>query len=176
MTTPGRRRNQRTALGIGLLVTVLSAGPVQLGLFDWLELKVFDARFHLIPASEAAPDCQQIAHIDIDDASLAEVGRWPWPRAYLADIVRELTACQAKAIVLDIIMPEPQEPRLATSEFGKNYDLVGRTGDVQSDSDEFIYDDDELADAIRRSKRRVSGDALRCRRGGGWSGRIGRPG
>jgi serine phosphatase RsbU (regulator of sigma subunit) len=45
--------------------------------------------------------------VDIDDASLAALGRWPWPRTRLAKLTEVTHQLGAKAIGLDIIMPEP---------------------------------------------------------------------
>jgi adenylate cyclase len=45
--------------------------------------------------------------VDIDDASLAELGRWPWPRTRLAKLAEATYRLGAKAVGFDIIMPEP---------------------------------------------------------------------
>jgi adenylate cyclase len=45
--------------------------------------------------------------VDIDEASLGEVGQWPWPRDRLATIVDRLTEMGAAAIALDLLLPEP---------------------------------------------------------------------
>ena len=156
MTTSSGRRNRRTAWLIGLLITALTAGVYQLGLLDWSEAKVYDACVQLTPAAQQVPDSQRIAHIDIDDGSLAEVGRWPWPRAHLARIVRRLTQAGAKAIVLDIIMPEPQPPRPAEGGPGQNYDVAdldAQPAYQQVATQPDVRDDELLARAIRRSGR-----------------------
>ncbi|MGZ3182195.1 MAG: CHASE2 domain-containing protein [Telluria sp.] len=46
--------------------------------------------------------------VDIDEASLARIGKWPWPRARLADLVELLlTKYEAKGVSLDIVLDEP---------------------------------------------------------------------
>lgn len=45
--------------------------------------------------------------VDIDDDSLAALGRWPWPRTRLAELTEATHRLGAKAIGYDIIMPEP---------------------------------------------------------------------
>jgi adenylate cyclase len=45
--------------------------------------------------------------VDIDDASLAKLGQWPWPRTLLAQLVERLQALHPKAIALDFILAEP---------------------------------------------------------------------
>ncbi|WP_425093691.1 CHASE2 domain-containing protein [Tropicimonas sp. S265A] len=45
--------------------------------------------------------------IDIDDASLAELGQWPWPRTRVADLVDAATAAGSVALAFDIVFSEP---------------------------------------------------------------------
>jgi adenylate cyclase len=45
--------------------------------------------------------------IDIDEASLAKFGQWPWPRDRLAELTSRLTQLGAAAIGFDVLFPEP---------------------------------------------------------------------
>src|SRR5690606_32291626 len=45
--------------------------------------------------------------IDVDEASLASIGQWPWSRDHLATLVNRLTELGASAIVFDMLFPEP---------------------------------------------------------------------
>lgn len=45
--------------------------------------------------------------IDVDEASLASLGQWPWSRDRLATLVDRLTELGASAIVFDMLFPEP---------------------------------------------------------------------
>lgn len=45
--------------------------------------------------------------VDIDDASLARLGQWPWPRTRLAELTRRLQDAGAAAISFDVIFAEP---------------------------------------------------------------------
>jgi adenylate cyclase len=48
--------------------------------------------------------------VDIDEASLTELGPWPWPRARLADLVEILLAdYDARGVALDILLPSPTD-------------------------------------------------------------------
>ena len=52
----------------------------------------------------------RIVIVDIDEKSLAEVGRWPWGRNKLAALTDELFERQKAAIVgFDVLFPEPDE-------------------------------------------------------------------
>ena len=46
--------------------------------------------------------------VNIDEASLSRLGRWPWSRHLHAQLIRRLHADGAKAIGLDILFTEPQ--------------------------------------------------------------------
>ena len=50
--------------------------------------------------------------VDIDEASLAKLGPWPWPRERLADLIETLLShYQARGVALDILMPEASGAR-----------------------------------------------------------------
>jgi adenylate cyclase len=52
----------------------------------------------------------RIVIIDLDEKSLAEVGRWPWGRNKLADLVKELFDRQKIALLgFDIVFAEPDD-------------------------------------------------------------------
>ena len=48
------------------------------------------------------PASGEIVFVDIDAASLHEVGVWPWPRTIYADLIDKLVAADASDIVFDI--------------------------------------------------------------------------
>ncbi len=79
--------------------------------------------------------------VDIDEASLAEIGQWPWPRNILADLTDRLTQMGAAVVVFDALFPEPDRasPHRIAEEL-----------DVADDSDLRDYDA-EFAAAIARS-------------------------
>ena len=45
--------------------------------------------------------------VDVDEASLAVVGQWPWPRDILADLVLQLQAYGASVVAFDVLLAEP---------------------------------------------------------------------
>ncbi|MEO7641424.1 MAG: serine/threonine-protein kinase [Ramlibacter sp.] len=53
----------------------------------------------------------RIAIIAIDDQSIANIGRWPWPRDVHAQLIDQLAAAKAKTIVLTTFFFEPQTDR-----------------------------------------------------------------
>src|SRR5437660_21898 len=55
------------------------------------------------------PTSSQVALVLIDDATLAQQGRWPWPRARLAKLIRAVSEQQPKAIGMDVLLPEVED-------------------------------------------------------------------
>jgi CHASE2 domain-containing sensor protein len=55
------------------------------------------------------PTSKNVALVLIDDAALDRYGRWPWPRARLAQVVRAVREFHPKAIGIDILLSEPED-------------------------------------------------------------------
>ncbi|NBW49680.1 MAG: CHASE2 domain-containing protein [Betaproteobacteria bacterium] len=74
-------------------------------------------------ASNRQPS-DRIAIIAIDDQSVSNLGRWPWPRTYQANLIDLLAQAKAKTVVQTIFFFEPQkDPGLVYIQ--KLKDLVG---------------------------------------------------
>lgn len=58
--------------------------------------------------SNARQPSERIAVIAIDDQSIANIGRWPWPRDVHAKLIDLLAAAKAKTIVHTALFLEPQ--------------------------------------------------------------------
>lgn len=68
-----------------------------------LDLVVYDQLLRLSP-ERIQPE---LAIIAIDEASLYELGRWPWPREFHGQLLQQLKAAQVRAVVLDVLFTEP---------------------------------------------------------------------
>ncbi len=157
MTSAGEstpRLSRVIAVLLGAIATFTVAGTFALGAWDRLELLALDERLALVHHDPATGRNQDepdpIAHVNIDDRSLQELGRWPWPRKVLADIVAALDAAGAKVIALDIIFPEPQEVRLVDPAAEAYSGLA--TEWLQQGPPRRVYDDLHLAGAIADAK------------------------
>ncbi len=119
--------------------------------FDRFELMAYDVGIqsaHRTPGSN-----ENIAIVAIDDESIQQIGRWPWPRNILAEIVDKLSAAKANVIGLQIPLNEPQTDagleyirRLSTA-LGK----TSRRGDVAAllnQAEQELDTDRRLAAAI----------------------------
>jgi len=57
-----------------------------------------------------------VALVMIDDSSIAEVGRWPWPRAKLGELFSTLgQQYHPRTVVTDMVFPEPERNALIES-------------------------------------------------------------
>ncbi|HSV13751.1 MAG TPA: adenylate/guanylate cyclase domain-containing protein [Tepidisphaeraceae bacterium] len=97
------------ALLIGMLITALVIVLDGAGKLQRLEWALYDARVRLCQFFRKLPT-DRLVHVDIDDSALETIGRWPWPRAILADVVDELGRAGTKAVAFDVLLSEPEKP------------------------------------------------------------------
>ena len=112
---PSRVKNRAEAMvrvqwGIGLAITLAMLVLSRTDLLDRLEFVVQDFNAQRFTASSPDPD-PRLVMIGIDDVSITTVGKWPWPRERLAQVVRELTRAGAGVIALDLLQDDIQAPR-----------------------------------------------------------------
>ncbi|SFL48911.1 CHASE2 domain-containing protein [Rugamonas rubra] len=89
-----------------LLTAALEWAPAGDGYFgdEWLRDRYI--RLHTTDAPEP-----RVLVVDIDEASLAELGAWPWPGGRIADLVEVLlTSYSARGVALDIVLPKANDP------------------------------------------------------------------
>jgi adenylate cyclase len=93
---------------IGLLVTLFFAVTyfASPDLLDLLEMKTLDLRFKARGAKDAG---ERVVIVAIDEKSINELGRWPWPRTRIAELVKTVSGGGAKAIGFDILFSEPDQ-------------------------------------------------------------------
>ncbi|HEX2842487.1 adenylate/guanylate cyclase domain-containing protein [Hyphomicrobium sp.] len=91
-----------TAAVLALAVALRIADPDPVAR---LRLSIFDSYLNLKPR-ETDP-AFPVRIVDIDEASLAKIGQWPWPRSELAHIIDKLAEAGAKTVAIDLILAEP---------------------------------------------------------------------
>jgi adenylate cyclase len=72
----------------------------------FMELKALDLR--MVSRGEM-PSGGETVIVVIDEKSLSELGRWPWPRTTIAKLVDVLKGYGVKAVGFDIVFTEPDE-------------------------------------------------------------------
>jgi len=64
-----------------------------------LDMKIYDKLSQIRQRDMPSP----VVIIEIDRKSIKQLGSWPWPRSYMADIISTISTAKAKAIGLDIL-------------------------------------------------------------------------
>lgn len=101
--SPAGRRLLLEWVLVAALATAAAAGATWSALLARADGAVYDA----LASVSGRPADPSIIIIAIDDRSLAELGRWPWPRARHAALLNELAAMKPKAVVYDVLFTEP---------------------------------------------------------------------
>jgi adenylate cyclase len=91
-------------IGLLLLVDLLVLRAWDPDLLVAMRFKFFDMFQQWLPRQEAT---FPVVIVDIDEASLAELGQWPWSRSVLASLVNRLRQDGAAAIGFDVVFAEP---------------------------------------------------------------------
>src|SRR5271167_2495543 len=117
-----------------------------------VRLRTFDLLQVLRPRQQTA---RPVVIADIDEASLKEIGQWPWPRTVVADLVTRLRELGAVAVGFDIVFAEPDRmsPAVAANSFrGLDPETRDKLAGLPSN-------DTFFADAIKRAGGVVVGQA-----------------
>ncbi len=96
--------------GVTTVCTAIAITIAGVRLIAPVPLEVLDRKFldfrHLVRGPVAASD--RVVIVAIDEPSLARLGRWPWPRARLAELIERLDAAGVTAIGFDIVLDQPE--------------------------------------------------------------------
>ena len=126
---------------IPLVFALLHAsGALRIGVLQRLDDIIYDARLR---ATMPQTVDERIVIVDIDEKSLAEIGRWPWGRNKLADLVEELLDKQKVALLgFDVVFAEADESsglkrlkQLAQNELRDQPGFAEKLGQVQASLD-----------------------------------------
>ena len=102
-----------TALAFSLVFAILAFGVFSTG-FQSLERGLYDSG---VRGREVTPS-DRIAIVTIDEDSIANLGRWPWPRAQQAALLDKINAGAPKVIVNTIFYTEPEQDRTGQATAG----------------------------------------------------------
>jgi len=143
-----------------LTLAVMMVYFLELSFLSFLELKTLDLRFR---SRGKIPPSGEVALVTIDEKSLDELGRWPWPRTRMAELLDAMVKYDPKVIGFDVVWSEPDENSqlkglLAVQEKWKaiqgkhrEFEDYLRQAIEKSDTDKI------LAQSIASSKRTVLG-------------------
>ncbi len=112
---------------IGLVLTLLFLFAYVSGssLLRSLEYKMYDAG--VSSSVELAGD--RVVILDIDDTSIELIGRWPWPRSIMADMLTQLKDAGSRIVGVDIFYSE-KEASKGTDSAEQLFQLLQEQGDA----------------------------------------------
>lgn len=90
---------------IAAVATLRLGGCSQLGL---LEERVADHR--ALARNRARLPDPRVVIVAVDDQSIAKVGRWPWRRSTMAQLLRIIASAEPRVVGVDIVQSEPSPP------------------------------------------------------------------
>jgi CHASE2 domain-containing sensor protein/tRNA A-37 threonylcarbamoyl transferase component Bud32 len=117
-------------VGAAIVLAVLLLNQTT-DLFNTLENRFYD----FASTSSSRQPSERIAIIAIDDQSIANIGRWPWPRDVHAELIDKLVAAKAKTIVHTVFFFEPQTDR-GLQYIRKIKETLGASGESQGSAEQ----------------------------------------
>ncbi|MCB9800278.1 MAG: CHASE2 domain-containing protein [Candidatus Omnitrophica bacterium] len=87
---------------LGLVLLLFTAHQIHLA--DTREMNALDWMTRL---RGAQPASDEITIVEVDDASLAAIGEWPWPRSQHAALLEILSYFHPKLVFFDVLFTEP---------------------------------------------------------------------
>ena len=151
-----------TDVALGAVVSILVLLVFWMQWAEGLEGKLFDMRAKLRARPKTA---ENVVLVGIDDDSIRQIGRWPWPRSYMAEMVDQLAEAQAKVIGLDIFFsdaelnPGLQEVRKIKEEYAAKVGGAGAGGGKAVKAGAEITAADLAREAARATASAKSGAA-----------------
>lgn len=141
-------------LGLRALTTPIAGtllAIIMVGLCIWppnllvfLDGKVYDS---FLRGSSLRPVSGSVAIVDLDEASIAAHGQWPWPRYRVARLLGKIRDAGAEVVGLDMLFSEPDRTSLASLSGEIRRDL-GANLSLQGLPEETLNTDETLAAAL----------------------------
>jgi adenylate cyclase len=119
---------------------------------DLLDVRAVDYRLLQRGPQAPSPD---VVIVGIDDASVDQLGRWPWSRALMAALVDRIAAGDPAVIGFDIVQSEPTAPPP-----GARLDTLAEAGDGALAQEALVRgaaEDARLVEAVQTSGKSVLG-------------------
>lgn len=121
--TAGLKYPGRAYLGIVMLVAVATVVIDLAGLLKPVDNLIYDQ----LVLTAQRPAASDIVIVAIDEKSLDQLGRWPWPRGTHTELLNILNAYAPLSVGIDIIFSEPSSH---TGEDAELADAIARNGRV----------------------------------------------
>ena len=137
---------------VALCLTVISGYvySLDLRLVNLLELRAYDLK---IVSRDKRPTSGNVVIVAVDEKSLKDQGRWPWPRTLMAQLVDRLSEAETAVIGFDVLFPEKDVyvPFTTVKEALKEKDLS------QIDSESFTQWLEDVSDSDTHFAKSIIG-------------------
>lgn len=135
---------------VGFVLTVLCFGLYISGskFIQAVSNYAYDAFLRRV---NTVPQSGRVTIVDIDEASLREIGQWPWSRHVVADLTREIVDAGASVVAFDVVFPEKDRtsPSTIVEDMNRHFGLSVAIQGVPGDMGDF---DAMFASALKRGK------------------------
>lgn len=135
-----RRAPWMFLVSLGLSLAFGLAALLQWTPLQYLDRLAYDQLSRLAASNEDARDVQVVS---IDEASLAALGQWPWPRYRVAQLLSRIAEAEPAAIAVDVLFSEPDRTSLKAlqqsfqDDFGMHLSFSGVPPELQ-DNDGYL--------------------------------------
>jgi len=131
-------------LGLGITLLFCLAYLIGFGPTHSLEQKAYDFGV----SASMAPADDRIVILDIDNDSIERIGRWPWPRSVVGDVIQKLSGADARLIGVDIFYSEKQQiPKTARTSL-QLAEILRQQGKIK-EADRIIAEAHEMDEDLR---------------------------
>ena len=102
-----RKVKPNILIGVLVMATFVYLSFMGFSFFESLEKIIYEIEMRLdMPRN---PPESKVALVNIDDKSINKLGKWPWPRHIIAEMIKILKANGAKLIGLDMVFSEKEQ-------------------------------------------------------------------
>ena len=144
-------------VAIGAVVSAIIFAVFYMNLADGLEAKLYDVRAKMRAKGKAG---DKVVLVTIDDKSVEELGRWPWPRNYMAEMVDQLTEAGAETIGVAVGMTQPElNPGLnKIQDLAKSFEAEAVANAAKPSTRVVAAKTQEFADILKKSAAELDND------------------
>ena len=152
-----------TLVLVALTIAAVAANILfDLDLLQPMEYRVYDWMTRLRQRKAA----EQVIVLAIDDQSIQQLGGWPWPRSYIAKMVRLLSDGGAHTMGFSLLYPSRElnpglqeieniKEALSDRQSKSDRKLLSKINDMLAEAEESLNHDDQLIAAIRSARNVV---------------------
>jgi len=132
---------------------------LQVSALEPLEQIAYRTRFQV--RGECGWD-DRVVLIAIDDSSLKQLGRFPWPRQYYAHLLEILAAAEPSAIAINLLWsePSPHDPQLAAAMLAQGRVILAQARDFMGNPLPPVPELREAAIAVGHIMQSVDSDGI----------------